>query len=525
LKAPLSRIHLPRLSLNPVAARWLVTAFGIATIVGALTIAGYFIQSDRHTLIDTDGADLSRSVRLSATLIDQVVRDSDAIASGLQVAIRLQDGTLAEFAAGNIDWLEQELSSRDVVRTYALLDATGTVIASATDALRGENFAERDYFDIHVDDEDSGRFVSEPILSRLRAAYRLFLISWPLRDRDGDLVGVFALSLDTAQIESLLGQVDDSPHEALALVTASGSILASEGTGGAQALPPDYREPMLIRAASRAIDSSDRRVRTVEGYLWERPSTWLVAATPIETFPAAIVAARDRHAVLAPWRERSTAVGLAALAIAVLTACITLLLREVILRQQREVKRATHVAATDPLTGLFNRRGFADRADAEWSRGRREDYPMAALVLDLDHFKKVNDTYGHEAGDEVLRRVAGRLTEMIRRADILARTGGEEFALLLPRMRPDAIVRFTERVRRAIEAMAIHHEGTAIHVTVSIGICIADPHTETTADALRRADVALYEAKRSGRNRAVLSEPEKTREDHPDRPRLRVVSE
>jgi len=495
----------PSFSLSATWARRLVTIAGVFSAVAALAVVAYFVLSERRALVDAAGAALSRSAGLSATLVDQIVRDSDAIASGFQVALKLHEGTLREFTVRNRDWLEGELTARPVVRSYALLDTDGTVVATGLPELLDQNLAGRDYFIVHTRPNGPDRFVSEPIMSRLRSAYRLFLISWPLYDRDGVLIGVFVLSLNTDRIEALLGEVDDAPHDALAIVTASGSILAAQGRGGAQSLPSDYREPLLIRAASQSLQSPATGARAVEGYLWERPSTWLVASTTVETFPAAIVAARDLETVLAPWRERAAIASVAALAIAVLSACLSMLLREIIHRQDREVGRVTLAAATDPLTGLLNRRGFAGRAEAEWSRGHREHYPVAVLVLDLDHFKAINDGYGHDAGDAVLARIADRLTDLVRRADIVARTGGEEFAMLLPHMRPDAVEQFAERVRASVEALTVTYEGAAIRLTVSIGVRVTAPRLETTRDAMRYADLALYEAKRRGRNRAALS--------------------
>jgi len=502
-----SRPRHVRIRPGPGTIRRLLGLTGAVTVLAALAVTGAFILNDRRATIDAASAELIRSARLSTTLVDQIVRDADAVASGLQIALQLHDDTIEAFVDGNREWLEAELATRPLVRAYSLTAAGGDVIATTIPELEGRNLAGRDYFEVHTRPNGPDRFVSEPILSRLRSAYRLFLISWPLRNRDGEFLGVFAMSLDTARVEALLGQVDETPHDALSVVTTSGMILASQGRGGAQALPSDYREPLLIRAARRAATGPGDEATIREGYLWEERSRWLVAAEATESIPASVVAARDLRQVLAPWRGRAIAVGLAGLVISALSAGVTVLLRELVRRQDRAVDRATRVAETDPLTGLLNRRGFADRAAAAWRAPSEPGSDIAVLVLDLDHFKVVNDTYGHDAGDTVLREVAERLRSLMRQSDVLARTGGEEFALVLPETRPEAVPLFAERLRRSIEKLAIGYRDHTLRVTVSIGIRIADPAEETPNEALRLADDALYVAKRSGRNRAVLHGP------------------
>ena len=158
-------------------------------------------------------------------------------------------------------------------------------------------------------------------------------------------------------------------------------------------------------------------------------------------------------------------------------------------------------ATTDFLTGLVNRRYFMERLEAEFSRVRRHGrHQSCLLALDLDHFKRVNDTHGHAAGDQVLRHVADLMRQSVRRPDVLSRSGGEEFLLLLPDTGREAAVSLAERIRRRIAASPTMADGLPIAVTISIGVSALNP-ADTTPDAvLARADAALYEAKRSGRD-------------------------
>jgi two-component system, cell cycle response regulator len=162
-----------------------------------------------------------------------------------------------------------------------------------------------------------------------------------------------------------------------------------------------------------------------------------------------------------------------------------------------------HLAERDGLTGLHNRRGFDQQLDAEIARFERYRRPFALIMMDLDHFKKVNDQYGHEGGDEVLRRVGEIIQSSLRDVDVAARFGGEEFAILLPETDKSDAVAIAERIRQRVEAADIQAAGQRIKVTTSAGVCAMPERNVEPGNIVRTADQLLYEAKRTGRNRVM----------------------
>jgi diguanylate cyclase (GGDEF)-like protein len=161
------------------------------------------------------------------------------------------------------------------------------------------------------------------------------------------------------------------------------------------------------------------------------------------------------------------------------------------------------MAITDGLTGLFNHRNFQEKLAAEFRRLERFSAPLSLLLIDIDFFKKINDSYGHPAGDEVLRGVARVIRETVRSVDIPARYGGEEFAALLPGTNHEGALKMAERLRESIEKTRFPFEGKELRVTVSIGAATSPHDAVAKEELVEKTDKALYYAKRNGRNRCV----------------------
>ncbi|HEX6470787.1 MAG TPA: GGDEF domain-containing protein [Streptosporangiaceae bacterium] len=196
---------------------------------------------------------------------------------------------------------------------------------------------------------------------------------------------------------------------------------------------------------------------------------------------------------------------LVTVACALSPALLVLALPPVVLLQRSLLHQQLQAAArTDGKTGLLNAAAWQREADTELSRAQRSGDPLALLLVDLDHFKQVNDTYGHLVGDQVLIGVAGTLCSQLRDYDIIGRFGGEEFVVLVPGADTVEACRVAERLRSRARRLAVPADDGSVAVTISIGVALLHAHGEDLIELLAAADLALYRAKESGRDRVCL---------------------
>jgi diguanylate cyclase (GGDEF)-like protein len=180
-------------------------------------------------------------------------------------------------------------------------------------------------------------------------------------------------------------------------------------------------------------------------------------------------------------------------------------------QQTQELEKAQEelklLASTDPMTKLYNRRYFMQVSESLLSLAKREDRPISLMMLDIDKFKNINDTYGHKIGDEVIIKLSELLQEKSRKSDIVCRWGGEEFVILLPNTEIEGATIIAEKIREVVDSLALPVKEKEIHFSVSIGVSQFKNNSEINLEAtINRADEALYEAKNSGRNRVCIAE-------------------
>lgn len=375
-----------------------------------------------------------------------------------------------------------------------VMDANGNVyVDSTTVEPVPANHSEADYFRAHALSTAAGLYIGPPIVDD-RGEYAV-----PLSRRialpDGSFGGVVAGSIKIRYFHDLFRRLTLDPEDSITLVNRAGIII--------------MRLPFEIEAIGRDIShvpgipetlSSTRgavvRHAGVDGV--ERLFVWENGFSPLVVMPG-----RALQRIYAPWRQEATAIGAAMAAlIAMMIVVSVVLLREMKQRAALQMKLAA-LATTDGLTGLANRRQFDRVLRQEWSRAQRAREPLALVMLDADRFKRLNDTYGHQAGDQVLKQIASCIAAVARRsADCAARYGGEEFAVVLPGMSIDEAHAIAERIRRAVGVLV----QDPCTVTVSAGVAALVPGHQLTPDVLiEAADAALYRAKQAGRDRTELA--------------------
>jgi len=378
-----------------------------------------------------------------------------------------------------------------------VFDADGklTIDASTLDPVP-ENRSDEEYFQVHRDQPDTGLFISRPMLHR--GAYAIVL-SLRITGADGSFQGVVAGSIRFSYFHDLFGRLRLDPDDTITVLRRDRTIIMRtpfdlDIIGKNLGDRPSWNPANLQSGGSYSgvgpVDSVPRMYVRRSG-----------------TSPLFVVVGKPMDSILRLWRTEVTRIGAVMTALISFVLGVTLFLAREIGRRALAEDKLEELATTDALTGLRNRRKFDSAIDEEWRRATRQKTPLALLMIDADHFKSYNDTFGHQAGDEVLIGVAICISDSVGRAgDCAARYGGEEFAVLLPGLSSAEALQVAETIRLKVQQWS----GEPMVTTVSIGVASLTPAPAMQwSELLRAADEALYLAKANGRNRSVLASPPK----------------
>ena len=351
--------------------------------------------------------------------------------------------------------------------------------------------SDREYFtsQLALPGQTPGLHVSTPVLSRVTSSW-IIPVSWKMTSPVGDMLVLFA-AINVDILSGLHDRMRFKPEGTILLVRTDGAVLS--------------RVPLDLKLQSKNLSSTPMFLseygKKPRGDFVSDGSTTdgivrLVTYERLEEHPVIVLVTRQLSEVLDPFHARRQLM----FSIGALVTVVTLVFTFFLQRSQRALHGAQDelhkLASTDHLTDVMNRRALSQRAQAEFDRAQRSHRDVAVLALDIDHFKRINDTYGHGAGDTVLRECASRWKSVLRGQDLLGRLGGEEFCVVLPETSQEAAEQVAHRLRAAVAEQA----SAGVQVTVSIGLSCRRPDDVHWATALERADRALYRAKADGRD-------------------------
>lgn len=357
------------------------------------------------------------------------------------------------------------------------------------------NVSDRDYFQTQFSQKTRDLFVAQPVVGRVTGKLSI-PISIPVAIAGGDI----AIILVAIELDRIAGSFEAErikPRGTIAMFRSDGLFL--------------FRSPMDAKIIGTSLGQSaiwsehmgahpQGQYQTESGSVDGLPR--MVAYARVQDYPLVVAVSVVVDDVLGDWRLHTQLVVLAASLISLLAVLLGSTLLRTLKKEELVRRRLEHLMLTDPLTGVGNRRMLELRLDDEILRAQRYRRALTAVYFDLDHFKRVNDTYGHDIGDAVLRRVADSLLANVRQSDHVARIGGEEFVVLLTETSVADAVALVERMRAAVAELQV--PGLPTRVTVSAGL--AQWHEgENAVSLLRRADQALYRAKEAGRNSAFAA--------------------
>jgi diguanylate cyclase (GGDEF)-like protein len=388
-----------------------------------------------------------------------------------------------------------------VLHNLFIVDANGNGLIDAIPGLKNANYRDRPYFIFHRTHPSRSTHIGRTVRSRTDGSW-IITVTRRLNHPDGSFAGLAMATISGNYFLHLYERVDIGRSGIITLALADGTVLMRKPFERSSIGKSIAKAP-FFRSSQRQLTAGDYENRSVVDGV-----SRLYAFHRVSQYPLLVVVGVGKDEALAGWRME-TIIRLVELVASILIMVVLggYLAGQIRKRETAEAQ-LERLVLIDGLTGLGNRHQFDSVLDREWRRAVRAGTPLSFLMIDADKFKDYNDHYGHQAGDNVLKSIAGCIAGALGRAgDLAARYGGEEFAVFLPDTDSPGAYLVAEAIRRAVIALNIAHVGSPSGiVTVSIGVARMSPNGSTSASALvRAADSALYEAKDNGRNRTEPS--------------------
>jgi diguanylate cyclase (GGDEF)-like protein len=523
----------------------------VASALPALALTLYSTLEEREAAKANARADLVRLTRLATREQEQIIEGvRQTMVASSQVLTALQ----ADGAACNRYFARLLAQNRGRYHSMGLFNLDGYLFCNAVPWKPGVYSGDRDYFQLA---KSSGQFsIGSYQMGRVTGLQGVNF-GYPVRDAQDKVTGIAFIGFDLASFNRVATSTPLPPEGIITVVDRNATVIARHPVIDRVRVGLKLENPRVLKALFGTKSGVFETTRLADGVdrLYVHDA---VAENPDGTIPIRILVSLPLSVIFAD-ANRSLTRNLVGIAVAtlllvlgawygtelfVLRSIRSLLdaarsvrsgdlgartrlrqgndelsqvgqafdeMAETLQRRDVELRKAVlelkEQALTDPLTGLYNRRYLRDVLARELMRAKRKNSPLAAVMVDVDYFKRINDSLGHEAGDMVLKELSALLRRCVRGSDTVCRYGGEEFALLLPDAMLEGAQRKAEEIRAAVKALDLHFNGKRIGaLSASFGIALFPDHAAAAEPLLGRADEALYHAKAAGRDRVVVSD-------------------
>lgn len=489
----MSQRHIPVQKRAPIKR---LIATGLAVTLSFSAICTFIISG----MADRDYALVRKSSEnLAATLAANIGRNFEVLDLSLQAvadAMKLPEFDRIDPVIRNMIMFDSSATAQDV-GSILVLDRDGNVIVESRSLTpRKANYAEREYFKYHRSNADTGAYISRPWVTR--PGMHVTGISRRLTDASGNFNGVVVAVLKLSYFHNLLKNIRISDNDNITIGRSDGTVLLRMPFD-IKTIGSNISNGRIFTELKRSPQGAFETVSVSDGV------KRLVAYQKVGSWPVNVGVGRSVEEIYAPWRVEALSLGLIVFALCALNLALVAFLAYSLQRRAAAERDLAVMATTDSLTGLCNRRRFDEVLDSEWRRAQRSGDNVAMLLIDVDHFKKYNDQFGHQTGDAVLAAIARCIGDSTRRAaDVAARYGGEEFVVLLPGCSMQDAFEKAERIRAAVSALPASDGAPGATPTISVGVAAMSPRVGAAfGDLVKAADTALYEAKATGRNRCA----------------------
>ena len=466
--------------------------FAFFCMLLTIVLIGYNLQLQKKLVFKENETAMAGIMGSVEADIKRAVFGLDQVFNGLEnyLAICNRSDLHSKRQTGHI--LDDLVAHNNYLVGLNIIDPNGDVIQGNNDFDR-PNLKHRNYFAVHTAKMTTGLYISPPQPSLIFDDQWTTGISKAIRHPDGSLDRVLAGIIDLKYFFESYGEFLAEPGMTLTILSPEG-LVYSRIPGHSSIVGQQYPE-----------FSSDGNISTRVG----QPVTYLknnngnneaVMFKQLGELPLIIRVAKTEDAMLAPWRGTSRILTLLGVVI-----CMALLYFAVFAIDAQKKQLATMEtlriqSSTDELTRLSNRHHFLEEAQLETKKALRSNLPLSLIMIDLDHFKEVNDQFGHHAGDLVLREFADLLKNTCRETDLVGRFGGEEFVLLLPATDQEGALSIAEKIRHITANHRFSYQQQSLNITASFGVTQVHTGEAGLNNALKRADSFLYAAKDAGRN-------------------------